>query len=480
MAQQTTTEARTALQTPEDDAAQVKVALSAENPNRDHPAVERGEPIADHPAADDGAYVEGHVAARYSDTKYMVETELGYQIVVDKKDGHDAVARDFETGEELGRPVYQEVTSDEDLPEDTEDWDSDDWAQHNGHPDEANHYVSTTGNITRHCPACGYEGTHDHPRRSAPTFHADLTHHCPDAECGRRLHSGPAAECEDCDHEDDEDDEDEGAEVATDGGVVVQDGGSQPTENPHEHAGVWGAAANLEAHEDGSAPRIGVEYRKKNGNGTARKAGTVTQVEVERPDDTWGEGVEQPTPRIVFQRDDGQRMYVEPDGLYTVGSHAPYVGAVVALTTSTTSTLEVPEGDSSQEQGDTSEDDDAGQATRAARTPDWRQAAAENQPEYSGLGAGLAHALAEWAEGQDGLHGEVGTTCYSWDIPGFGKQNDPHSGRTAKEGGDCVYVEVRGPRSEAQEKALAQVCHEFDVEASTSSHRATLVPPQGL
>lgn len=270
--------------------------------------------------------------------------------------------------------------------------------------------------------------------------------------------------------------------IMTDGGVVVEDGGLPQDEaatNPHQHRTVWTAAANLETHEDGSAPRVGVEYRQKNGNGTARKAGTVEQIEVERPDDTWGEGVEQPTPRIVFQRDDGQQMYVEPDGLYTVGSHAPYVGAVVSLTTSTTSTVEQPEGDSSQEQGDTSANESGGQATRAARTPDWRQAAAENQPDHSGLGAGLAHALAEWAEGQDGLHAEVGTTCYSWDIPGFGRQNDPHSGRTAKEGGDCVYVEVRGPRSEAQEKALAEVCHEFDVEASTSTRRATLVPSQG-
>jgi hypothetical protein len=90
---------------------------------------------------------------------------------------------------------------------------------------------------------------------------------------------------------------------------------------------------------------VGVEYRKKNGNGTARRAGTVQQITVARPGDTWSEGVEQPTPRIEFQRDDGQRMHVEPDGLYTVGSHAPYVGSVVRLTTSTTSTVETPEGD---------------------------------------------------------------------------------------------------------------------------------------
>ena len=232
----------------------------------------------------------------------------------------------------------------------TADWSSEDWAEFNAHPSENNHYVSTHESMTRHCPACGYEGRHCHPRRSRPTFDATLTRHCPDAKCGALLHSGTASECEDCDHEDGEQEQ----EVATDGGVAVEDGGQpqdEAAENPHQHRTVWNAAANLETHEDGSAPRVGVEYRQKNGNGTSRYAGTVQQIEVERPGDTWGGGVERPTPRIVFQRDDGQRMYVEPDGLYTANSHAPYVGAVVSLTTSTTSTLDLHEGGSNQEQG---------------------------------------------------------------------------------------------------------------------------------
>jgi hypothetical protein len=64
----------------------------------------------------------------------------------------------------------------------------------------------------------------------------------------------------------------------------------------------------------------------------------VERVRVERPDTGC------PVPRIVFTRDDGQRMYVDPDGLYTVNSHAPYVGSVVRLTTSTTSTVECERG----------------------------------------------------------------------------------------------------------------------------------------
>jgi hypothetical protein len=250
-------------------------------------------------------------------------------------------------------------------------------------------------------------------------------------------------------------------------------------ENPHEHTTVWHAATDLETHEDGSPPRVGVEYRQKNGNGTSRYAGTVEQIMVERPDDTWSDGVEQPTPRIVFRRDDGQQMIVEPDGLYTAESHAPYVGGVVSLTTSTTSTVELPEAESGRERGAMDASDNAGHGPRTVSTPDWRRAAAENQPEHSGLGAGLAHAIAEWANEREDLNGEVGTTHYSWDIPGFSRTNDPHEGFTAKEGGECVYVEVYGERSMGVEQALAQVCSEYGVVASTNSRRATLVPSQG-
>lgn len=138
----------------------------------------------------------------------------------------------------------------------TADWSSEDWAEFNAHPSENNHYVSTSGNITRHCPRCGYEGTHDHPRRSRPTFHATLRHYCPDAKCGALLESGPAED----EQEDGEDDDERGRQV----------------------------------------------------------------------------------PRITFQRDDGQLMYVEPDGLYTSGSHAPFVGHVQRLTVSTTATTALP------------------------------------------------------------------------------------------------------------------------------------------
>lgn len=234
----------------------------------------------------------------------------------------------------------------------------------------------------------------------------------------------------------------------------------QEQENPHQHTGVWAAAQNLQTHEDGSAPRVGVEYRKKNGRGTARKAGTVERVEVERPDEQFGREVGQPVPRIVFTRDDGQRMYVEPDGLYTCGSHAPYVGATVALTTSTTSTVDVPEVEARADDGEDASDDGP-----QVRVPD----------------VDSLEALAEWVERQGSdLHAEVGSTHYSWDIPGFGRSNDPHSGRTAKRNGsECAYVEVRGPRSDRVEQALAELAHQENLEVSASSHRATLVPPSG-
>lgn len=69
----------------------------------------------------------------------------------------------------------------------TANWTTDDWKDYNG--DSANWYVVTDGNpnLTRDCPNCGYSGTHYHPRRSAPTFHAELTYNCPDASCGGRF-----------------------------------------------------------------------------------------------------------------------------------------------------------------------------------------------------------------------------------------------------------------------------------------------------
>lgn len=252
---------------------------------------------------------------------------------------------------------------------------------------------------------------------------------------------------------------------------------SPATDSPHHHRTVWGAAMALEEHEDGSAPRVGVEYRQKNGNGTSRYAGTVEQVRVDRPEG-WGSEAVRPTPRITFRRDDGQRMWVEPEGLHTQGSHAPFVGDVVSLTTSTTNTVDLPE----VEDGPTEDSEDAGDSsTDSVAVPDLEARARRRQTEGQTLGAAYAEALQDWvANSLEGLHPVVGTTHYSWDIPGFGKQNDPHNGFTAKDGGECVYVEVQGDRSEAQDEALARLAHRDDLEASASSRYLTLVPGQGV
>lgn len=360
MAQQTTTDDRTSIQTPAEN-AHVTVHLAVNTAATDHGAVNRGAPIADHPAADDSAYVEGRLVTQYSDTKYLLETELGYQLVVQKNSTHDAVVRDFESGEELGRPVYQVATTEDDLPEDTEDYDSEDWDVANDLDEGEHHYVSTTGSIVRHCHACEYEGTHDHPVRSAPTFHATLRHTCPNADCGRTLTGGPAEDCEDCEQGSSEDDDPDGgeggeAEVATDGGQelgsaleaereMVAENSQQPqeaeAENPHQHTSTWDAATNLEAHEDGSAPRVGVEYHQKNGNGTSRFSGEVVAVQVLAPDQ-YGSEVDHRTPQIQFRRDDGHLMWVRGDELHTQGSHHSLVGRVATLTTSTTSTVAKP------------------------------------------------------------------------------------------------------------------------------------------
>lgn len=65
--------------------------------------------------------------------------------------------------------------------------------------------------------------------------------------------------------------------------------------------------------------RVVVHYYGKNNGNELSKEGEVGQVRDER---------------MTFQRDDGQRMFVQPDkhddepGLFTAGSHAPYVGEV--------------------------------------------------------------------------------------------------------------------------------------------------------
>lgn len=107
---------------------------------------------------------------------------------------------------EAAKEAQEDDEEEQELPEDTEDYTREDWDEANDLDEDEHWYVSTTGSITRHCPACGYEGTHDHPQRSRPTYHADKRHRCPHADCGRTLHSGPAAECEDCEAEQEADD----------------------------------------------------------------------------------------------------------------------------------------------------------------------------------------------------------------------------------------------------------------------------------
>jgi len=68
--------------------------------------------------------------------------------------------------------------------------------------------------------------------------------------------------------------------------------------------------------------RIEVEYEQKNGNGHNTKVGEVAYEDEDR---------------VVFRRDDGQRMYIMTgdDGnvsLFTSMSHAPFVGNVTSVT----------------------------------------------------------------------------------------------------------------------------------------------------
>lgn len=65
--------------------------------------------------------------------------------------------------------------------------------------------------------------------------------------------------------------------------------------------------------------RVTVAYEQKNGNGEATKAGTVAR------------GTAVDDDRVAFVRDDDHWMYVTEDGLFTTGSHHPYVGRVAEV-----------------------------------------------------------------------------------------------------------------------------------------------------
>lgn len=90
---------------------------------------------------------------------------------------------------------------------------------------------------------------------------------------------------------------------------------------------------------------VRVTYRKKTGNGTGEYAGVVDRVYTDRD-----------RPRVAFHRDDdGHRMWLKPDqhgnaALFTANSHAPFVGALEAVT------LTVDD-----EEDDTEEEDDGRQ-----------------------------------------------------------------------------------------------------------------------
>lgn len=111
MAQQPTTEERTAVKAPENSNSTVTVAL-AMGTETGHPAVEHGAPVADHPSADDSLLVAGTVECVYSDEKYLLETSEGHRLMVTPE-----AVRDYDSSETLGRPVYQA----EDQPDSTHD-----------------------------------------------------------------------------------------------------------------------------------------------------------------------------------------------------------------------------------------------------------------------------------------------------------------------------------------------------------------------
>lgn len=81
------------------------------------------------------------------------------------------------------------------------------------------------------------------------------------------------------------------------------------------------------AQDVAEGDRIRVEYLQKNGAGSNAKEGVVTVSD---------DGSDRVEPAVMFRRDDDQLMKLRPDdygtlGLYTAGSHAPFVGDVQAV-----------------------------------------------------------------------------------------------------------------------------------------------------
>lgn len=106
------------------------------------------------------------------------------------------------------------------------------------------------------------------------------------------------------------------------GQKLEDDGYTVGFEGPEEDDGPEALSDLCDHVEEGD--EVEVEYAQKNGNGTNSKTG--------RADGTWEE-----QDALTFTRDDGQRMYVKTDefgdtGLFTAGSHAPFVGSVVEVT----------------------------------------------------------------------------------------------------------------------------------------------------
>lgn len=81
---------RTSIKTPQHGNARITVAY---RPQPDAPA----------------ETVTGDLVTHYSDTRYMIEDDEGTQIIVDRKDGHNARIYTHDTHEQMGRPVYQTV-----------------------------------------------------------------------------------------------------------------------------------------------------------------------------------------------------------------------------------------------------------------------------------------------------------------------------------------------------------------------------------
>lgn len=114
------------------------------------------------------------------------------------------------------------------------------------------------------------------------------------------------------------------------------------------------------------------------------------------------------------------------------------------------------------------------------KVPMLRARAKRAQEENEGLAEAAVRELARWAreEGPD-LHGTHGSEHYSWDVPGFSRQDDRANLGARTWGGEVPYAVIEGVDTPAKRRLLTVIADAYSLIPSGRGPRVTLVPGRG-